>query len=126
MRFGESSLIKYLAAGGLNTGLTYLLYLLLLHVVPYIWAYSLTFVAGIMLGYLLNTFWVFKARPGLHSLLRYPLLYVVNYLFGIGLLWLLVERLKIAETFGPLLVLILSVPVMYILTKIIFSREKKQ
>ena len=34
---------RFLIAGALNTGLTYLLYLGLLFLMPYVWAYSLTY-----------------------------------------------------------------------------------
>lgn len=121
MRFGELSLPKYVVAGGVNTGLTYLLYLLLLRVMPYIWAYSLTFAAGIVLGYLFNAFWVFKARPQFRSALSYPLAYAFNYAFGVVLLWLLVEQLRVPEEAAPLFVVILSVPLMYVITKKIFN-----
>ncbi len=125
MKFGNWRLSKYLIAGALNTGLTYLLYLILLKVTSYIWAYSLTFAAGIVLGYFLNALWVFKSRLQWQSMLSYPLAYLINYALGVLLLWLLVEQLRIPKEIAPLLVVIISLPIMYAITKTIFRRGKK-
>jgi len=112
---------RYLAAGVLNTVLTYLLYLGLLLLMPYIWAYSLTYIAGIASGYTLNAKWVFKKAPNIRSAMAYPLSYAVNYILGISLLWVLVEIVDIPSEVAPLVVIVISVPLMYILTKFIFQ-----
>lgn len=111
---------RFLIAGAVNTGLTYLLYLGLLFLMPYVWAYSLTYAIGIGIGYLLNAHWVFKRAPSLGSATAYPLIYALNYLLGVGMLWLLVDLIHIPKEIAPLLVVALSVPVMYIVTKSIF------
>lgn len=111
---------RFLIAGAVNTGLTYVLYLGLLFLMPYVWAYSLTYAVGIGIGYLLNARWVFKRAPSLGNATAYPLTYVLNYLLGVGMLWLLVELMHIPKEIAPLLVVALSVPVMYIVTKSIF------
>ena len=71
---------RFLIAGAVNTGLTYVLYLGLLLLIPYVWAYSVTYAVGIGTGYLLNARWVFKRVPSLSSATAYPLTYVLNYL----------------------------------------------
>ena len=111
---------RFLIAGAVNTGLTYALYLGLLFLMPYVWAYSLTYAIGICIGYLLNARWVFKRAPSLSSATAYPLTYALNYLLGVGMLWLLVELIHIPKEIAPLLVVAVSVPVMYIVTKSIF------
>lgn len=112
---------RYLIAGALNTGLTYLLYLGLLFLMPYIWAYSLTYVAGIASGYMLNARWVFKQAPNLRTAAVYPLSYGFNYLLGVAMLWFLVETLNLPKEIAPLVVVALSVPIIYIFTKTIFK-----
>lgn len=111
---------RFLIAGGINTGLTYLIYLGFLYLMPYVWAYSITYVLGIGIGYALNSRWVFKRAPSRGSATAYPLTYALNYLLGIAMLWLLVELLHIPKEFAPLLVVALSVPIMYSITKSIF------
>lgn len=114
---------RYLIAGTLNTGLTYLLYLGLLLLMPYIWAYSLTYVAGIALGYALNARWVFKKAPSLRTATIYPLSYAFNYTLGVALLWVFVEIVDLPKEIAPLVVVAITVPLMYILTKAIFQGD---
>ena len=112
---------RFLIAGAVNTGLTYVLYLGLLFLMSYIWAYSLTYVAGIALGYTLNSKWVFKKTPNLRSAAAYPLTYALNFIVGVVLLWVLVEIIKLPKEIAPLVVVAVSVPIMYVFTKSIFQ-----
>jgi putative flippase GtrA len=113
---------RFLIAGAVNTGLTYILYLGLLFLMPYVWAYSLTYVAGIGLGYALNAYWVFKEAPSLRSATTYPVTYGINYLLGMAVLWLLVELMNMPKEIAPLVVVATSVPIMYLISKRIFKR----
>ncbi|EJN00862.1 GtrA family protein [Herbaspirillum sp. YR522] len=124
MRSGDLSFLRFVIAGVINTSLTYLLYLLLIQFIPYIWAYSLTYVSGIALGYLLNAWWVFRSKPDTRSGAAYLLSYLANYLLGVAILWLLVSWLGVPKEVGPLLVVAVSVPVMYVLTRSIFRGRK--
>lgn len=112
---------RFLIAGAVNTGLTYVIYLGLLLFIPYVWAYSLTYVVGIGLGYLLNAHWVFKKSPNLRTATAYPLTYGINYVFGVATLWLMVEIIDIPKELAPLIVVLLSVPVIYFFTSSIFQ-----
>jgi putative flippase GtrA len=120
-KYGDMDFPRFLIVGALNTGLTYLLYLCLLFVMPYVWAYSLTYSAGIGLGYLLNSHWVFKKTPNLRSATTYPVVYGINYFLGVAMLWLLVELINIPKEIAPLIIVAVSVPVMYVVTRAIFQ-----
>ncbi len=111
---------RFVIAGAVNTGVTYVIYLILLLLMPYFWAYSVAYVAGIAIGYGLNSWWVFRTAPGMRTVAVYPLTYALNYLIGVGLLWLLVEIIEISEELAPLIVVGISVPAMYFLTKAAF------
>ena len=87
----------------------------------YRFAYSLTFVAGIGLGYLVNAFWVFDKIPTARSALAYPAVYVVQYLMGLALLAVLVEAVDVPEMIAPLIVVVATQPAVFLLTKYIFS-----
>jgi putative flippase GtrA len=121
MRCGEVALSRFVIAGAANTGITYVLYLALLQFIPYIAAYSLTYFAGIALGYVLNAYVVFKERPTVKSAAMYPLVYALYYLLGLGLLYGLVELFGVPSEIAPLLVIGVSVPVMYSFTRFIFK-----
>lgn len=112
---------RFILAGAFNTGLTYLLYLSLLFIMPYPYAYTATYIVGIAMGYILNSFWVFKRSPRPRSFMLYPFSYGFNYLAGLMLLWTLVNILHISKEIAPLIVVAITVPFMYLLVKKIFN-----
>ncbi|HZY20065.1 MAG TPA: GtrA family protein [Ramlibacter sp.] len=112
---------RFLVAGLANTGITYLVYLALVQLMPYATAYSLTYALGILLGYLINATWVFSQRPSASSAFRYPLAYLLNYVLGLGLLWLLVDRLRMPKQIAPLAILFITTPAMYAMTRYVFT-----
>lgn len=114
---------RFVIAGALNTGLTYVLYLALLQFMPYGAAYSVTYLAGMALGYALNAYLVFKARPTAKSAAMYPFVYVLNYLLGLCLLYALVEIVAVPREIAPLLVVAVTLPVMYLLMAFVFHRK---
>ena len=117
---------RFLIAGVVNTVLTYVLYLGFLFLMPYVWAYSLTYAIGIGIGYLLNAYWVFQSGPSLGSATAYPFTYALNFILGLSMLWLLVEVIHIPEEIAPILVVVLTVPIMYIVTQSIFSGKNDE
>jgi putative flippase GtrA len=113
---------RFIIAGGVNTGLTYALYLALLHVLPYLLAYVVTYAAGIVIGYLLNALWVFRRSPTMRTAATYPLVYLANLALGMALLACLVEILGVPREWAPLIVLAVTVPLMFVLTRGLFQR----
>ena len=64
---------------------------------------------------------VFKKEVSLKTFIRFPLIYVVQYVLGAILLEILV-RLGFSVTYSPLLIIMLLLPVTYILNRIVFAR----
>ena len=119
-KLGDLTFSKFIIAGVLNTTFTYLVYLGLLLLLPYILAYSVTYLVGIFIGYFLNSRFVFNKPKNIKRAAVYPLAYIVNYLVSLGILWSLVNLLHIPKEFAPLLALTITTPLMYIVTQIIF------
>ena len=111
---------RFLVSGVINTLATYILYLLLLKFLPYTWAYTITYAAGIALGYLLSAKWVFKKNLSVRTAASYPLAYLINYAIGIGILRFCVHVLHVPTQVAPLIVVCVTVPAMFILTRAIF------
>ncbi len=113
--------LRYVLAGATNTALTYALYLGLLRWLHYRWAYLLAFVAGIGLSFLLLRHLVF-GRPGK----RYSLVYVAashGLQLGLGLAvveaW--VAWLGGPTWAAPLVAAMVSVPMLFVLQRWIFT-----
>jgi putative flippase GtrA len=115
--------LKFLIAGGLNTAITYGIYLILLMVIPYIASYTISYIAGIVIAYLLNRFFVFKSHQGIKSIALLPLVYLVQYVVSILILWCWVEKLGFADRLAPLAAIIITIPITYIFSKLAFSKS---
>jgi len=88
---------------------------------PYILAYSITYLVGIFIGYCLNSSFVFKKPKNIKNAATYPLAYIINYAVSLGILWLLVNWIYIPKEFAPILVLAITTPLIYFMTKAIFT-----
>ncbi len=110
---------RFLVAGVVNTGLTYAIYLLFQIVIGYQAAYAIAYVAGIAISYHLNSRYVFQVAGSWKTFVRYPLVYVAQYLAGAGLLEILVRWWKVPPSVAPLFVLVLTVPMTFVLSKTI-------
>lgn len=109
--------IRFLVVGAINTGATYLEYLALLNWLSYPVAYSIAFATGILLSFYLNTRFVFRTPASWRKLLLYPGVYVVQYLLGVFVLWIAVEHAGLSRPTAMLVVIVVSTPVTFILSR---------
>lgn len=124
MRF-NSAFARFLVTGLFNTAITYALYLLFLQFMAYQLAYSVVFVLGILISYVLNAGFVFRTRMTLKTLARFPLVYGLQYALGMGLVVVLVEFAGVAAWLAPLCAIAITVPITFLLSKSIFSTTRK-
>lgn len=115
--------LRFLFAGGLNTLLTYVLYLVLMQFMPYWAAYSISFAAGIVLAYVMNRLFVFGQHRGAISVIGLPAVYGIQYLTGMFLLWLWVAVAGLDARLGPLVVVAATVPLTFVLTRYLFTER---
>lgn len=114
---------RYLLSGGFNTLVTYGVYLLLLQALPYKTSYTIAYIGGIFLSYILNRYFVFKSDRGVKSLFLFPVVYLAQYLISLIIIWLWIEKLNLDERAAPILAIAITVPMTFILSKYIFSNE---
>ncbi len=115
--------LRFLLSGAANTAATYLLYLALQLVLPYQVAYALAFVAGIGLAYALNVWFVFRTGHTRSRALAFPLVYLFQYVAGALLLALLVEKLGVSQELAPLVVVAITIPATFVLSRFILTRR---
>jgi putative flippase GtrA len=123
MKFTDREFIRFALAGAVNTVSGYALYCALLWVLPYATAYTVSYLAGILISYVLNCLFVFRTRPSLRSAVKYPLVYVVQFVFGLVLLYILVKRAGFDPRVAALVVVFCNVPVTYLLSRFILNPE---
>lgn len=119
MRLSDPEFRRFLVAGLFNTLAGYLLYLVLCVLVDYRLAYTLSYAAGIVLAYAVNTLFVFRVAWNWHSLIAFPSVYVLQYALGLGLVWFLVQMMGVPAKFAPLLVIPILVPVTFLASRLV-------
>lgn len=117
---------RFLVGSALNTGLTYLLYLGLLWVVTYPWAYSVSYIAGIFLSFVVNSLYVFRRPLRWRRLLPYPLVYATQYGVGLAITFAGVELFGVDEKLVPIAVIAVTVPISFLLTRWILLRKGRR
>ncbi len=116
-RYLRADFVRFIVAGALNTGATYIIYRLILLAAPYAFAYTIAFVAGIGISFLLNTTYVFRTAPTVRAAAQYPLVYAVQYLAGLLGLYALVQYLGVDARIAPLITLLLTIPLSFVLSR---------
>lgn len=111
-------------SGGVNTVVTYLVYLLLLQIFSYTVAYSIAYAFGILLAFILNRYFVFQTSRGAKAAFLFPFIYLIQYLTSLLIIWLWVEKLDLNVMLAPLASIILTIPITYSLSKLLFSPKK--
>ncbi|WCM53073.1 GtrA family protein [Pseudomonas sp. WJP1] len=114
---------RFLLSGGLNTALTYGIYLLVLLFLPYKTSYTISYISGIGIAYALNRFFVFKGHQGIKSIAFLPFIYLIQYLFSLLIVWVWVEKLGYDQRVAPLIAITITIPLTFILSKMIFSKK---
>ena len=126
MKLGTGSFFRFAVGGGINTVLTYLLFLLLSAFMPYVIAYTITYIAGIALSYVINSFFVFRTGRGWKAMIRFPIAYAVQYVWGLGLLSVLIDVLGVSREISMLVVIATSTVLSYaLIKKILKPRQSK-
>ena len=115
----DNRLVRFVGVGGLNTFVTYILYLLLILIVNYQVAYTITYIVGIFLAYWLSLKIVFQTKSTKKKLFLFPFVYLFQYLFGLLIMYVLIEILGLNQFFAPLVVAICSIPITFILSRFI-------
>lgn len=84
-------------------------------------AYSISYVAGILLSYYLNSVFVFQEKISLRKFIKYPVVYIVQYLINLVLLNILIEYAGLSTKIVPIITIVITIPITFLLTKFIIK-----
>lgn len=119
-KFSESKFLRFLIVGTVNTGATYVIYLLLLPFMSSTLSYSITYVVGILISFLLNSLFVFNTRMTVAKAAKYPSVYIVQYLIGLAIVYAW-SLLNLRAEFAPLIAIIVTIPVSFLMNRVILK-----
>jgi putative flippase GtrA len=117
---------RFLLGGVLNTGVTYAIYLLLSRPLGYQVAFFVGYIAGIIFSYVFNAKVVFRSALSWRRMMAYPLVYVVQYAASAVMLGVFVELLNLSKLFAPLLVAVATLPLTYLLSRLVITKSLGQ
>lgn len=117
---------RFLVAGAVNTALTWGVYALLLNLLPYGWSYTVAYALGIVLAYLLYRFYVFESRGRAYGPVWVTLIYLFQYLAGLGLVHLWIQLLGQPAIWAPLFSVLLVLPLTYALNRWVFRSATRK
>lgn len=116
--------MRFLVCGALNTAASYAIYWMLLPILPYAVAYTVSFFATVISGYTLNTRFVFRAPWSWQRLAAFPLVHLFNYAFGLGVVWLWVTVLVLDARVAPVVATLVGLPLNFMLTRLVVKQKQ--
>jgi putative flippase GtrA len=117
MRQALLQFTRFLVAGAINTAASYAAFLLLLQFLAYLAAYTIAYVIGVVIAYLLQTAFVFRTPRRIATALRFPLVYVAQYLIGAAVITLLVEGWGVRASIAAIVAIVVSIPIGFLLSR---------
>lgn len=116
--------IRFLIGGGLNTAISYLVYLFFLLFTHYQIAYALSWVVGLLIIVIFYPSKVFVGSK--NSWRKLALLitqYVLVFLFGLQCLKMLVVHVSAPEQIAALITMVLTTVLNFLLMRLLFRRN---
>jgi putative flippase GtrA len=116
--------IKFIIVGGANTVISYITYLILLNFFNYKLAYTLCYIVGITVSYILHARFTFQKQYALKSAIVYPFVYMVQYLINLAILHIAVENFHINPQISFIIATLITVPIVFLLSFFTFKYFK--
>lgn len=123
MRFLNKEFLKFIITGLINTLISYLVYFILLNITTYYISYFVSYFIGIVVSYLINTWFVFREKVSMKKMFKFPVVYLVQFLINSLGLILFVDKLNMNEKIAPVLIIILTIPITYLISKKIIGNR---
>ena len=114
--------IRFIIIGCVNTLSSYMVYLIGLMFFSYIISYTIAYVIGILISYYLNSTFVFRSKISMSKLVQFPLVYLVQYFFGVAILYVCVNAFYLNKAIAAIIVVIFSLPITFLLSRYILKR----
>lgn len=109
--------LRFLIMGGVNTATTYALSLLLMHWMRYEFAYSIGYLAGIVMAYALSTTFVFRRPMRARSAARFPLVYAFQFVLSLALLHIAVDVFGMPRWLALGISIAVTMPITFVMSR---------
>jgi putative flippase GtrA len=123
-RSTPDQLLRFLAVGGFNTLATGGIFLALSTVVAPAIAYTVAFLVGIAFAVVVTPRLVFRTRASKSQGIRYMVWYLAIYAFGLGLVFLLHDRLHLNNTLVAAGTFVATASLSFLGARFLFERTR--
>jgi putative flippase GtrA len=104
---------RFVIGGGLNTVVGYAVFIALSFVLHYALAFTIAYASGVLLSYWIAAKFVFKTGFAIRSAIRFPFIYIAQYLYGLAALTTLVDIFGLLRPTAMLLVIVTTMPLTF-------------
>jgi putative flippase GtrA len=108
--------LAFAITGTLSTALMFLIYIGLNKLINYQVSYLIAYVVSVVALYFMNVFFVFKTTVSWKGFLKFPFIYVLQYLVGAFSLEILIRH-GIPKDLAPILIIIILLPITFALNR---------
>ncbi|WP_245808826.1 GtrA family protein [Shouchella patagoniensis] len=121
----RNEFLRFAFVGGINTATFYLLYLLFQQALTfhYLAAHITAFLVSMIGSYFLNVFFTFGVKPSWKTFFQFPLTQAVNFSVSTVLVFILVELISLPPIIAPIIAVLFTVPITFIITSKILKRD---
>ncbi|MDD6210936.1 MAG: GtrA family protein [Bacteroidales bacterium] len=116
-------LIRFGIVGGTSALLHYGIYLFLNIYLAVNIAYSIGYIISFVMNFFLSNYFTFRTRPSLKKGIGFGASHLINYLLQISFLNIILY-FGIPETYAPILVFIIVVPINFLLVRTVLKSSK--
>nr|WP_267920304.1 GtrA family protein [Macrococcus caseolyticus] len=122
---GYMRLAKFIVVGVMNTMNYYIIYLVVMHLLNmnYLISHLTGFIISFIISFFLNCYFVYHVQPTWKKFIAFPLTQVVNMGVQTILLYVLVDVFMIRATYAPFPALIITIPITYLITTYLLTKE---
>ncbi|RLQ89977.1 GtrA family protein [Falsibacillus albus] len=120
----KGELVRFMFVGGINTANYYFFYLILFQIagLNYLFSHWIAFLISMVLSFYLNVYFTYRVKPTLRKFLQFPITQVVNISISSAFIYIFVEYLHLNGYIAPILSVVFTIPVTFILTGKILKR----
>jgi putative flippase GtrA len=123
LKHSYKEIIRFGVVGCVAVAIQYIVYWLLLFVMPYNAAYTIGYIVSFMVNYLLTTSYTFKTKRSKKTGVGFIGCHVVNYLLQTFLLNVFVY-FGCSDTLAPIPVFAICVPTNFLLVRMVMKNAK--
>ncbi|KIL43105.1 GtrA family protein [Jeotgalibacillus campisalis] len=118
MKRFNTEFTRFVVVGGINTLNYYAVFLFFHHLLSlhYMVSHLLGFVISLVVSFFLNSYFTYRVKPTLKKFLQFPITQLVNVAVSSSFVFVFVEWLHINSSLAPLMAVVFTIPVTFVVT----------